>query len=227
LNILKNLNILNSKGSLQTNAPDLLKFGNLGSPQHNYVIELAQRSSCQTNIIYLVSFFMMGMNLSGEILKFVKEASKVQGDLRAIHDFIARIMKEINISNVTNTASLADEMIKNCQYVAKRTWFKTIVRIIFKVIQITKLMPFSAPPSTDWEAVKRVLVSAYRNKIFFNQSIFGGSISQYEKISKNTIFNFDVPEKDKTIYKLDKNSGYDVKKNPPKYILAFNCGISP
>jgi hypothetical protein len=72
-----------------------------------------------------------------------------------------------------------------------------------------------------------VLVSAYSNKIFFNQSIFGGSISQYEKIRKNAIFNFDVKEKDKTIYKLDKNSCYDIKKDPPKYILAFNCGISP
>ena len=88
-------------------------------------------------------------------------------------------------------------------------------------------MSISVPPSIDWKAVRQVLVAAYSNKIFFNQSVFGGSTNQYEKIRSNTTFNFDVKVKDKTIYKLDKNSVYDTKKNPPKYILAFNCGISP
>lgn len=106
--ILNKLNILNSKGSITNNAPSLLKFGNLGSPQHNYAIQLAYKGNCQTNIVYLVAFFMMGTNLSGQILKYAKEISKVQGDIRAIHEFIAKIMRDIDVTNVTNIRSLSD-----------------------------------------------------------------------------------------------------------------------
>lgn len=141
---------------------------------------------------------------------------------------IAKIMRDIDLNNVTkNIRSLFDEMVKSCPYIAQRSWFRTMVRIIFKIIDIKKHISNSVPPSVDWKAVQNVLISAYSNKLFFNQSVFGGSISQYEKIRNNTIFSFDVKLKDKTIYKLDKNSVYDTKTNPPKYILAFNCGISP
>lgn len=170
---------------------------------------------------------MMGMNIAGDILKYAKEVHKVQGDIRAIHEVIAGIMKDINIKNVTNVRSLVDEMTRNCKYIINRSWFKTIVRIIHKIITIKKHLAISVPPSVDWAAVKKVLVSAYHIKIFFNQSIFGGSINQYEKVRQNTIFNFDIKQKEKAIYKLDKNSSYDAKINPPKYLMAFSCGISP
>ena len=160
-------------------------------------------------------------------MKYAKEVNKVQGDLRAIHNFIAGIMKDIDVGKVTNVRNLSDEMVINCPYIAKRSWFRTIVRIVYKIIELKRKVSNSLPPSIDWTAVRKVLVSSYSNKIFFNQSVFGGNISQYEKIRNNTIFNFDVKIKDKTVYRLDKNSVYDIKTNPPKYILAFNCGISP
>jgi hypothetical protein len=39
-------------------------------------------------------------------------------------------------------------------------------------------------PSSNWEDVVTHLLMAYRNKVFFNQSIFGGNKANYEKIRK-------------------------------------------
>lgn len=45
-------------------------------------------------------------------------------------------------------------MVRNCPYIAKRGWFKTIVRIINKIIDIKRHMSISVPPSIDWKAVR-------------------------------------------------------------------------
>ena len=44
-------------------------------------------------------------------MKYAKEINKVQGDIRAIHEFIAKIMRDIDINNATNIRNLSDEMV--------------------------------------------------------------------------------------------------------------------
>ena len=78
----------------------------------------------------------------------------MQGDIRAIHEFIAKIMRDIDLNNATNIRNLSDEMVRNCPYIAKRGWFRTIVRIINKIIDTKRYMSISIPPSNDWKAVK-------------------------------------------------------------------------
>ncbi len=45
-------------------------------------------------------------------------------------------------------------------------------------------------PSTDWNEVVKALVTAYSNKVFFNQSLFGGNKNTFDKLRKNALFNF-------------------------------------
>jgi hypothetical protein len=66
-------------------------YGNLGNPQHNYALYQASKNNCMIDMVYLVSFLMMGINRSGEILKDLKSQTK-GGDLRTIHYFIADIV---------------------------------------------------------------------------------------------------------------------------------------
>lgn len=69
----------------------MIRYGNLGNPQHNYALNEGAIANCQVNIIYLTSFFMVASNISGEILKYIKTIYK-GGDIKIIHDFIAKIV---------------------------------------------------------------------------------------------------------------------------------------
>jgi hypothetical protein len=66
----------------------------------------------------------------------------------------------------------------------------TVYRVIKKVKQLLKTC-LDSVPSTDWKTIIQILIHAYRNKLFFNQSIFGANKNMYEKLRSNTVFNFE------------------------------------
>jgi hypothetical protein len=65
LQILKDLNVIGANNSLTNVAAKMKVYGNLGHPQHNYALYQASENNCTIDMIYLVSFLMMGMNRSG------------------------------------------------------------------------------------------------------------------------------------------------------------------
>jgi hypothetical protein len=73
-----------------------MAFGNLGNPQHNYALDWARNKNCLINMIYLVSFFMMGMVASTEMLTYLK-GQYVGSDLKVIHDFLIEATGKINL----------------------------------------------------------------------------------------------------------------------------------
>lgn len=65
----------------------LTVYGDLGNPQHNSALYQANYKNCLVNMIYLVSFFMMGINASTQIINYIRTQYK-GGDLKIIHDFL-------------------------------------------------------------------------------------------------------------------------------------------
>jgi len=159
------------------------KYGNLGHPQNNYALYLASQNNCTVDMVYLVSFLMMGINRSGEILKDRKSQAK-GGDLRTIHDFIASIAEKINL-NTINPKQIKEKMRQNCKDISNKPWFSVIVRVMKKAKDLLKICQSSVTIS-NWAAMVSTLLSAYKNKIFFNQAVFGGNKLNYEKTRKET-----------------------------------------
>ena len=137
-------------------------------------------------MVYIVSFLMLGVNRAGEILKDIKAQSK-GGDLRTIHDFVAGIADKISLKTI-HPSQIKESMKKNCKNIVEKTWFKVVYRMMLKAKQLLKTC-IDNVPSSNWGDIVSVLLSAYRNKVFFNQSVFGGNKANYEKIRKG-IFNF-------------------------------------
>lgn len=52
------------------------------------------------NMIYLVSFFMMGVNALKDIISYLKTQKQVKSDIRAIHDFLLEIGAKINLPHI-------------------------------------------------------------------------------------------------------------------------------
>jgi hypothetical protein len=167
---------------------------------------------------------MVASNLSGEILKYIKTVHQ-GGDIKIIHDFIAKICQDISLHTLKENQIL-NTIKQNCPNVANKSWLMTIYRVIKKVKQLYSTCS-NFVPSTDWKDITKILINAYRNKIFFNQSIFGANKNMFEKLRANTTFNFEQRQANKVIYKMDMNSALYKKDDLPKLILSLNSSISP
>jgi hypothetical protein len=77
---------------------------------------------------------MVAENLSSEILKSIKSIYQ-GGDIKIIHDFIAKIVEEIQLRTL-NESQVMIKMEQNCPYIADKSWFKTVYRVIMKVKQL-------------------------------------------------------------------------------------------
>lgn len=77
-----------------------------------------------------------------------------------------------------------------------------------------------------------ILLVCYRNKIFFNQSLFGGNKNLYEKCRVDAIFDYeskaDEPSSHhQNIYQLNLQSFVYRKDNPPNIVLSMSCMVNP
>jgi len=152
-------------------------YGNLGHPQHNYALYQASLNNCTIDMVYLISFLMLGINRSGEILKDLKSQA-TGGDLRTIHDFIANVAEKIDLNTINNRKQIKQKMKQNCSHIATKPWFSVIVRVMRKVKDLLKISQNNVTVS-DWSVMVTTLLSSYKNKIFFNQSVFGGNKANY------------------------------------------------
>jgi hypothetical protein len=74
-------------------------------------------------------------------------------------------------------------MKQNCKILSDKPWFNVIVRVMKKAKDLLKLCP-SNRTTSNWPDILSTLITSYKSKIFFNQSIFGGNKRNYEKIRK-------------------------------------------
>lgn len=52
------------------------------------------------NMIYLVSFFMMGINALNDIISYLKIQKQAKSDLKAIHDFLLEVGAKISLTHI-------------------------------------------------------------------------------------------------------------------------------
>jgi len=81
-------------------------------------------------------------------------------------------------------------MTRNCSNISQKPWFKTIYRVILRVKNLLKTCQNNII-STNWKDVIDVISLTYRNKIFFNQSNFGGNKNTFEKTRDGFVFDFE------------------------------------
>jgi len=63
--------------------------------------------------------------------------------------------------------------------------------------------------SSEWDKIVSIMAVTYKNKVFFNQSLFGGNNRLYEKITRNLLVNYeDEPNKNDFTYIINTNSNY-------------------
>lgn len=59
-------------------------------------------------------------------------------------------------------------------------WFNLLVKIMVKVCQLIKRNQNNVPaPVSQWDDMLAIFRTCYSNKVFFNQSLFGGNKKQY------------------------------------------------
>ena len=51
-------------------------------------------------MIYLVSFFMMGVNALSDIISYLKIQKQAKSDLKAIHDFLLEVGAKVNLPHI-------------------------------------------------------------------------------------------------------------------------------
>lgn len=62
----------------------------------------------------------------------------------------------------------------------EKPWFNILVKILIKTKQLLVASSNNLlAPSNKWNDILAILVSVYRNKLFFNQSVFGGNKKKY------------------------------------------------
>jgi hypothetical protein len=84
-----NLNLIESNGKLMQNySSKLMKYKNMGDPQHNYALFKAQEEGCFLDMAYITSFLMLGLVGAKEIIKDLKPHYK-GGDIKIIYQFLA------------------------------------------------------------------------------------------------------------------------------------------
>lgn len=77
------------------------------------------------------------------------------------------------------------------------SWFNLLIRIMVKVRQLSKRNSNNLPaPVSQWGDILNIFKNCYSNKVFFNQSLFGGNKKQYEKIHLKESFNYDEVKQD-------------------------------
>ena len=123
-------------------------------------------------MIYIVSFIMIASNQAGAILKDIKNMFNGGGDIKIIHDFISSIADKIKIK-IIESKHILIAMRKNCSNIIDKNWFKIIYRVMLRVKNLLKTCQTTVI-STNWQDVISTLKRTYRNKIFFNQSLYGG-----------------------------------------------------
>jgi len=128
-----------------------MTYGNLGHPQHNYALYQASLNNCTIDMVYLVSFLMLGINRSSEILKDLKSQAK-GGDLRTIHDFVANIAEKIDLNTINNRNQMKQKIKQNCSHISNKPWFSVIVRVMMKAKELLKICENKIPVS-DWSVM--------------------------------------------------------------------------
>ena len=183
---------MKSDGSLFNNARKLLNFGNLGNPLHNSALFAASENNCLMNVAYLVSFLMFGSMVSGQFVNYCKLKYKKGGDLRVVHDFLLEIGEKINLVAVKEN-QIYYEMNQKCSYDLKgKPFFNLLVKIMVKTKQLLTANNNNVPaPSSQWDLIMEIFKGAYKNRLFFNRSLFGGNKTKYEKIRSKVEFNYE------------------------------------
>ena len=124
---------------------------------------------------YLVAFQMFGVVAMDSIIKFCKLQYKSGGDLRAVHDFLIFVGSKIDISNIKES-EVYDQMKIQHNALTSHGWFNLIVKIMTRVSQLIKRNTNNIPaPVSQWDDILNIFKICYSNKIFFNQSLFGGN----------------------------------------------------
>lgn len=173
---------------------------------------------------------MMGVNALKDIISSLKIQKQVKSDIRAIHDFLLEIGSKINLPHI-DANEIKAELRKNCPNVYKKPWGPLLCRVLGKACQLLKHCT-NYVPNTDWNKIIGILLLCYRNKIFFNQSIFGGNKNFYEKCRAYAVFDYekkvDEPSShNQNIYQLNLQSFVYRKDNPPNILLSISCMVNP
>jgi hypothetical protein len=174
---------------------------------------------------------MMGMPIASGLLDYLKSQYK-GSDLKVIHDFLISTGEKINLRSIKSDQIFV-ELKKNCPLIYRKPWCRILFRVFSKANQLLKKC-INYVPSTNWSDIMNILLSCYRNKVFFNQSLFGGNKSLYEKYRKEVIFDYESDLNDgkiddsKKIYQLNHQSLiYNKGKALPNIILSMGCVVNP
>ena len=114
------------------------------------------------------------------------------GQIEKIHDFLIDIGKKIDIKNL-DAKNVYSALMMHCKHLASQKWFNILVKIMKKTNEL--LIYLDGRLNPDFNVVLNIMIKSYRNKIFINQSIFGGNKKIYEKVTSSKTFNFDVENK--------------------------------
>jgi hypothetical protein len=178
--ILEGSGILKSDGKLFSSARRLLNFGNLGNPQHNVALEAASQDNCLMNMAYLVAFQMFGTVAASTIIKYLKGQQFKGGDLKVIHDFLVDIGSRINIVAIPEKQIAAEMNAKCSTSVKAQPFFRLLIKIMAKTRQLLVANNNNIPaPGNRWDDILTIFMAAYKNKTYFNQSLFGGNKFYY------------------------------------------------
>lgn len=181
-------------------------------------------------MIYLVSFFMMGVNALKDIIGYLKVQKQAKSDIRAIHDFLIEVGARIDLPHI-EANEIKSELRKNCPNIYSKSWGPLLSRVLGKACQLLKQCT-NYVPNTNWNKIIEILLICYRNKIFFNQSLFGGNKNFYEKCRPGVVFDYekrvDEPSShNQNIYQLNLQSFVYRKDNPPNIVLSISCMVNP
>lgn len=146
---------MTNSGNIIKGAEKLLVFGDLGNPQHNYALFEAMDKQCLINMIYLVSFFMMGSVATADILTYLKGQYK-GSDLKIIHDFLIDIAGKINLPFIEAT-QIMPELKKNCSLISQKPWIRILFRVFCKARQLLKSCS-NYVPSINWGIIVEILL---------------------------------------------------------------------
>lgn len=67
-----------------------------------------------------------------------------------------------------------------CKSLTDKPWYNLLVRIMVKTKQLLRADGNNmSAPSNRWDDIVDIFTEVYKNKIFFNQSLFGGSKTNF------------------------------------------------
>mgnify|MGYP000666357745 CR=1 FL=1 len=153
-----------------------MNFGNMGNPQHNMALYDALGENCFINMAYLVAFQMYGTVVAGKFVDYCKKNQFKGGDIQIIHDFLVSVGNTINLVAIHDVRQVRQEMMMKCNQTLKgQPWFNLLIKIMKQTKQILVSCNNNVPaPASRWDTILNIFMTSYKNKIFFNQSLFGG-----------------------------------------------------